>query len=204
MPGDRDRERNSRDDRDRNRGRYEREGEYSSHKRRRRSTIRERSPRIKRENGSPTRNRSVSPYSKRRQRDREQPRRPNQSPGVKRSPSPEAWGSHQHDLARNRADPPPPPPIVKQKPNYGLSGLLAAASNTKNGIVMKYNEPPEGRQTKGWRIYVYKDGKEIDVLNLDGQSSFLIGRDRVVHALPLFILYSYVGCRYPCRPYFMF
>jgi smad nuclear-interacting protein 1 len=46
---------------------------------------------------------------------------------------------------------------------------------------LKYNEPPEAKRTKGWRIYIFKDGKEIDVLNLDGQSSFLIGRDHGVH-----------------------
>ena len=50
----------------------------------------------------------------------------------------------------------------------------------KNGTVLKYNEPAEAKKTKGWRIYVFKDGKEIDVLNLDGQSSYLIGKDRMV------------------------
>jgi len=73
----------------------------------------------------------------------------------------------------------------KQRPNYGLSGLLAAATNMKNGTVLKYHEPPEAKKCKGWRIYVFKDGKEIDVLELGGQSSFLIGRDRTVADIPV-------------------
>jgi smad nuclear-interacting protein 1 len=50
----------------------------------------------------------------------------------------------------------------------------------KNGTVLKYHEPPEAKRAKGWRIYIFRDGKEIDDLNLDGQSSFLIGKDRNV------------------------
>jgi smad nuclear-interacting protein 1 len=60
---------------------------------------------------------------------------------------------------------------------------LAAVTNLKNGTVLKYNEPPEAKKTKGWRIYIFKDGKEIDVLELDGRSSFLVGRDRTVFVL---------------------
>jgi smad nuclear-interacting protein 1 len=181
MPGDRDREGSPGEDGDRDRGRHHRdEREYSSH-RRRRSTSRDRT-RVKREEDSPRRNhprreRSLSPYSKRAQQQRERRHSPGRG---KRSTSPEPWGSHQHDLAHDQANPPPPSPPPKQKPNYGLSGLLAAATNTKNGTVLKYNEPPEGKRTKGWRVYIFKDGKEIDVLNLDGQSSFLVGRDRMV------------------------
>jgi len=50
---------------------------------------------------------------------------------------------------------------------------------------MKYNEPSEARKCKGWRIYVFKDGKEINVLNLDRQSSYLVGRDRIVADIPV-------------------
>ena len=32
---------------------------------------------------------------------------------------------------------------------------------------------------------MFKDGKEVDVLNLDGQSSHLIGRDRIVADIPV-------------------
>lgn len=53
----------------------------------------------------------------------------------------------------------------KGKPNFGSSGLLAAATKTvktdegKN-VVLKYHEPPEARKPLlGWRLYVFK-GKE--------------------------------------------
>jgi smad nuclear-interacting protein 1 len=198
MPGDRDRERRSRDDIDRDQdiSRRSRDDRVTSSRRRRRSSSRSRddSPRerLKREEDPPPRQRrrrdyspqerSPSPYSRRARIKHEfsPPRRRPSS--AQRSHSPEPWGSHQHDLAYDRANPrPKSPPKEKQKPNYGLSGLLAAATNTKNGTVLKYNEPSEARRTKGWRIYVFKDGKEIDVFNLDGQSSFLIGRDRTVY-----------------------
>src|SRR5271155_942272 len=119
-------------------------------------------------------------------RSRSPRRRRSRSPPRRRSRSPEAWGSHQHDVAHDRSNPrSKSPPKEKQKPNYGLSGLLAAATNTKHGVVMKYNEPSEARKCKGWRIYVFKDGKEIDVLNLDRQSSYLVGRDRIVADIPV-------------------
>lgn len=72
-------------------------------------------------------------------------------------------------------------------PNFGLSGKLAAETNTVKGVVrsqaecasfeealwnsqpccgpffsqvLKYNEPPEARKpNKNWRLYVFK-GKE--------------------------------------------
>ena len=119
-------------------------------------------------------------------RSRSPRRRRSRSPLRRRSRSPEAWGSHQHDVAHDRSNPrSKSPPKEKQKPNYGLSGLLAAATNTKHGVVMKYNEPSEARKCKGWRIYLFKDGKEIDVLNLDRQSSYLVGRDRIVADIPV-------------------
>jgi smad nuclear-interacting protein 1 len=119
-------------------------------------------------------------------RSRSPRRRHSRSPPRRRSRSPEAWGSHQHDVAYDRSNPrSKSPPKEKQKPNYGLSGLLAAATNTKHGVVMKYNEPSEARKCKGWRIYVFKDGKEVDVLNLDRQSSYLVGRDRIVTDIPV-------------------
>lgn len=55
----------------------------------------------------------------------------------------------------------------------------------KNGTVLKYHEPPEAKKCPGWRIYTFKDGKEIDVLELNGQSSFLVGRDKSVADIPV-------------------
>ena len=46
-------------------------------------------------------------------------------------------------------------------PDFRPSGLLAAESNQKNGIALKYHEPPEARKPKhNWRVYVFKDGQE--------------------------------------------
>jgi len=50
----------------------------------------------------------------------------------------------------------------KGKPNFGSSGLLAAATKTvKTGegkdVMLKYHEPPEVRKPLvGWRLYVFK------------------------------------------------
>ncbi|KAI8606605.1 SMAD/FHA domain-containing protein [Dissophora ornata] len=75
----------------------------------------------------------------------------------------------------------------KEKPNFGLSGALAAETNTTaNGTVLKYNEPPEARKPKQrWRLYVFKGDKEIDLLHIHRQSAFLFGRDRNVVDVPI-------------------
>ncbi|KAJ2506452.1 hypothetical protein H4217_009017, partial [Coemansia sp. RSA 1939] len=66
-------------------------------------------------------------------------------------------------------------------PNFGLSGRLAAETNTTNGVVLKYSEPPEARRPREdtkWRIYVFKDHKDIDMHHVDASSGYLFGRDR--------------------------
>ncbi|KAF9090417.1 hypothetical protein BGX23_005978 [Mortierella sp. AD031] len=75
----------------------------------------------------------------------------------------------------------------KEKPNFGLSGSLAAETNTTvNGTVLKYNEPPEARKpSQKWRLYVFKGDKEIDLLHIHRQSAFLFGRDRNVVDVPI-------------------
>lgn len=51
------------------------------------------------------------------------------------------------------------------KPNFGLSGKLAAESNKFNGVALKYQEPPEARKpTKRWRLYVFKKDEQIGEL----------------------------------------
>jgi smad nuclear-interacting protein 1 len=188
---ERDRGRHSRDDRDRNRDDIDSRSRRQRHRSRSRDQDRSPRPRVKDEDESPPRRRKdYSPHERssspppRRERERNSDSKSsrNRYTSSRRSRSPEAWGSHKRDLEYDREHPPRPrsPPKEKERPNYGLSGLLAAATNMKNGIVLKYNEPPEAKKTKGWRIYVFKDGKEIDALNLDGQSSFLIGKDRMV------------------------
>ena len=48
------------------------------------------------------------------------------------------------------------------KPNLGLSGKLAAESNTVNGVVLKHTEPAEAKlpETR-WRLYVFKNGEML-------------------------------------------
>ena len=49
----------------------------------------------------------------------------------------------------------------KEGVNLGLSGALTEETNTLNGTVIKYSEPPEARKPKRkWRLYVFK-GKNI-------------------------------------------
>jgi len=83
------------------------------------------------------------------------------------------------------------PEVDKSKPNFNPSGLLAAATNTvthEGGktTLLKYNEPPEARKPiKSWRLYVFKDKDETDVLHISRQSAYLVGRDRLVADIPL-------------------
>ncbi|KAJ2334438.1 hypothetical protein GGI00_001854 [Coemansia sp. RSA 2681] len=70
-------------------------------------------------------------------------------------------------------------------PDFGLSGKLAAETNTVNGVVLKYAEPPEARKPKDpWRLYVFKDGKDIDMHHVDRASGYLFGRDRKATDVP--------------------
>ncbi|KAJ1033989.1 hypothetical protein NDA18_000863 [Ustilago nuda] len=97
---------------------------------------------------------------------------------------------------RSRRSPHSPAPPAEEEeeetaedgdaPNFAPSGLLAAESNTVNGVVLKYHEPPEARKPKSpWRLYCFKDGKEQQVLHLASQSAYLLGRDRTVVDIPL-------------------
>src|SRR5690242_1220793 len=52
------------------------------------------------------------------------------------------------------------------KPNFELSGKLAAETNTFNGVVLKYYEPPEAKlPTKKWRLYVFKGDQQIGMMS---------------------------------------
>ncbi|SAL98868.1 hypothetical protein [Absidia glauca] len=76
--------------------------------------------------------------------------------------------------------------IEPEAPNYGLSGKLAAETNTVNGVELKYNEPGEAAKPKQhWRFYVFKGSEQIDLLHVHRQSAFLIGRDRKVVDIPV-------------------
>lgn len=76
--------------------------------------------------------------------------------------------------------------IVKEKPSLALSGNLAKDTNTFNGVVVKYNEPPEARKPiKRWRLYCFKADQEIPFYPIHRQSAYLFGRDRLVADIPV-------------------
>ncbi|KAJ1966600.1 hypothetical protein H4R35_006956 [Dimargaris xerosporica] len=82
------------------------------------------------------------------------------------------------------ANPATPAPV---QPNFGLSGKLAADTNTVNGTVVDYNEPPEARRPVDarWRLYVFKGDQQVDMLHVSQQSAYLFGRDRQVVDIPI-------------------
>jgi len=76
--------------------------------------------------------------------------------------------------------------IEKEKPNYKLTGKLAAEQNTYNGVVLKYSEPPEARKTTvKWRFHIFKGDTQLDPLPVYRQSGYLLGRDRLVADIPI-------------------
>jgi len=76
--------------------------------------------------------------------------------------------------------------VEKEGVNMALSGALTQDTNTFNGIVIKYSEPPEARKPKRrWRFYVFKGDEVMPTLHLHRQSAFLMGRDRKVCDLPI-------------------
>ncbi len=84
------------------------------------------------------------------------------------------------------------PPIQKELPNFGNSGLLAAATNTVqkadgSKVVLKYHEPPEARTPSGkdaWKLFVFKGKDILDTIELHLRSCWLIGREVAVVDLP--------------------
>ena len=92
----------------------------------------------------------------------------------------ERWGLHQ------TAEKPAEPAAEKELPNFGLSGKLIEDTNTCNGVVVKYTEPPEARKPrKHWRLYVFKGEEAMPTLHIHRQSAFLMGRDRKVADIPI-------------------
>jgi len=76
--------------------------------------------------------------------------------------------------------------VEKEGVNMGLSGALTEDTNTFNGVVIKYSEPPEARIPKRrWRFYVFKGSETLPTLHLHRQSAYLMGRDRKVSDLPI-------------------
>lgn len=77
-------------------------------------------------------------------------------------------------------------PAQKEKRNFNLSGKLAEDTNTFNGVVIKYTQPPEARKPKRrWRFYPFKGDKGLPTLYIHRQSAYLIGRDRQIADIPI-------------------
>ncbi|KAJ1620918.1 SMAD/FHA domain-containing protein [Pavlovales sp. CCMP2436] len=92
--------------------------------------------------------------------------------------------------AQSSSNPPRPEPAGKAgkaAANYETSGLLADETNKFNGVVLKWNEPPDGRvPTQKWRLYVFKDDEPLDEpYAIHRQSAYLLGRERRVADIPL-------------------
>ncbi|KAL7752046.1 hypothetical protein RI367_002575 [Sorochytrium milnesiophthora] len=129
-----------------------------------------------------SRSRSLS-ASRSRRREQRSPVAGHRDPGRDRPPPPSsdsAWGKS------GLLDKDAPPPVVAAKPNFALSGKLAAEQNTFNGVVLKYSEPGEAcKPSLKWRLHVFKGKEQLDVLHIYKQSAYLIGRDRMVVDIPV-------------------
>lgn len=129
---------------------------------------------------SPDQRRSRSPPRRDRRRSRSPRRRSPPPRHSRRSPSPRRndrrrppsslsqgrkfeWGREEdrQKLEQQKREPLNEEDI--QKPNFGLSGALAAETNTTaQGVELKYNEPPEAaKPPQKWRLYVFKGDKQI-------------------------------------------
>lgn len=80
-------------------------------------------------------------------------------------------------------------PVVKQKPNFGISGALAKddeKGNVYKGVVLKFSEPPEARAPNTqWRFYVFKGEEALETLHISKQSAYLFGRNEDIADIPL-------------------
>ena len=111
--------------------------------------------------------RSASPPSRFSRRPRDSR---SKSPSLRRRRSRSRSKSKQSDGDKNED---------KGKPNFGSSGLLAAATKTVktgegNNVVLKYHEPPEARKPLlGWRLYVFKGNEQVGKCSCSTSTQFL-------------------------------
>lgn len=133
--------------------------------------------------------RSRSPPQYRRRDSQSPPARPSRRRRDSRSPSPRR--SHQSAPRRGRGggprqkyewgraedrekEKPKEPEKPAEEPNFGLSGKLAAETNTVKGVELKYNEPPEAaKPTLKWRLYVFKGSEQIGKCYMDTNKVYL-------------------------------
>ncbi|KAK7433393.1 hypothetical protein QQZ08_000333 [Neonectria magnoliae] len=110
---------------------------------------------------------------------------------VKRSPMKRSGPlpSQQDSFAVTTGEEPEKP---KEKPNFGTTGVLAAASNSVaqmdgSTIALKYHEPAEARKPSPrdqWKLFVFKGGDVADTIDLSARSCWLVGREATVVDLP--------------------
>jgi len=79
-----------------------------------------------------------------------------------------------------------PPPVDKEKPNFQVSGrLMDEFKPMKNGVELRWAEPPDAAKAqKRWKLYPFKDDKQLEEIPLHRKSCYLFGRDRTVCDIP--------------------
>ncbi|UVC50005.1 hypothetical protein MACK_003628 [Theileria orientalis] len=92
---------------------------------------------------------------------------------------------------REVVETPSPAPVEKEKPNFEPSGLLAAETNNRNGILLKYSAPEESAMPNlSWRLYIFKsDDKSnnlLKVIKIDEREFYLIGKDDRITDISLY------------------
>ncbi|KRX59257.1 Smad nuclear-interacting protein 1, partial [Trichinella sp. T9] len=91
-----------------------------------------------------------------------------------------AWGKREVKVETNSGAPP------KEKPNFEVTGALAADTNSYKGVVIKYTEPPEARKPKlRWSLYPFKGEEALPLYRIHRQSAYLFGRDRRIADIPI-------------------
>ncbi|CDW53909.1 Smad nuclear interacting protein 1 [Trichuris trichiura] len=94
--------------------------------------------------------------------------------------SPVHWG--RRDIKEEE----PSAPVEKEKPNFEITGALAADTNTYKGVVIKYSEPSEARKPKlRWSLYPFKGDAALPIYEIHRQSAYLFGRDRNIADIPV-------------------
>ncbi|KAK4653586.1 hypothetical protein QC762_508210 [Podospora pseudocomata] len=181
---DRDRDRERRRERD---GHRDRDRDHRSH----RDRSAERDSRKPRDDGD-------SGNSGRERRRRHRSSEGRHSPSRPSAPR-EARSDSQRNLVKHRGPLPSQddsfavsnggePEKPKEKPNFGNSGALAAASNSVTQadgttITLKYHEPAEARKPSPrdeWKLFVFKGEEIVDTIDLGSRSCWLVGREQAV------------------------
>jgi len=75
----------------------------------------------------------------------------------------------------------------KEEPNFETSGLLAMEDNAKNGVPLKFVQPPNARRpAERWRMYVFTMGNETpEIAHIHRLVGYLFGKDRRVADVPI-------------------